>query len=64
MLAGGNVSLNAATFTPSDGSASGPDFTNRDDLGLIIVAGGDHYLLPLDALADDDTEPYRWAATV
>ena len=59
----GNVSLNSWTFTRSDGSASGPDFTNRDDLGLIIVAGGDHYLLPLDPIDDDDTEPYRWPAT-
>ena len=46
----GAVSLNGASFSPSDGSASGPDFTNRNDMGLIIAAGGDHYLLPLDAI--------------
>ena len=59
----GAVSLNGASFSPSDGSASGPDFTNRNDMGLIIAAGGDHYLLPLDAIAADDDEPYQWAAT-
>ena len=59
----GSVSLTGATFNPSDGSAAGPDFTNRDDLGLMVVAGGSRYLLPLDAIDDDDDEPYRWAAT-
>ena len=59
----GAVSLNGASFSPSDGSASGPDFTNRNDLGLIVAAGGGHYLLPLDAIAADDDEPYQWAAT-
>ena len=36
-----NVSFNGATFNPSDGSASGPDFVNRNDLGILIAAGGD-----------------------
>ena len=59
----GAVSLNGASFSPSDGSASGPDFTNRNDMGLIIAAGGGHYLLPLDAIAAAADEPYQWAAT-
>ena len=57
-----NVLLNGATFNPSDGSASGPDFVNRNDLGILIAAGGDYQLLPLDAIAADDSEPYRWTA--
>ena len=57
-----NVLLNGATFNPSDGSPSGPDFVNRNDLGILIAAGGDYQLLPLDAIAADDSEPYRWTA--